>query len=155
MVEKPVITVGASADPPVIREPLSREECIEALRATSLGRVVTTFGPDSRPFVRPVSYVYDAVSGSVVFHSMPGGKLHALLGRRDACFEIDGAHDDWVWSVIVRGRVETEDRPREIARLEQLVRPALDIPAEGRWVRVRGEVISGVRFLAHAGAAPT
>jgi hypothetical protein len=126
---------------------LSRDECIAALRANCLGRVVTTFGPDRRPLVRPVSYVCDPQSGSIMFHSLSGGKLNALLDCRDACFEIDGESDGSMWSVIIRGRVETEERPREIARLEQLgLSPTLAIPPDGRWVRVRGEVITGVRF---------
>jgi hypothetical protein len=54
-----------------------------------------------------------------------------------------------MWSVIIRGRVETEERPREIARLEQFdLSPAPAIPADGSWVRIRGEVITGVRFPA-------
>jgi len=133
-------------------ERLSRKECVAALEQNHLGRVVTTFGPDGRPLVRPVSYVYDTASGSIVFHSVSGGKLNALLDRQDACFEIDGKSSGAMWSVIVRGRVETEDRPAEIARLERLgLSPALTIPADGRWVRVRGEVITGVRFPAPSG----
>ncbi len=134
-------------------EHLSHDECIAALCANRLGRVVTTFGPDHRPLVRPVSYACDPRTGSIIFHSLSGGKLNALLDRRDACFEIDGESDGSMWSVIIRGRVETEERPREIARLEQLgLSPALAIPADGCWVRIRGEVITGVRFPAHAAA---
>lgn len=132
---------------------LSREECVEALQATAIGRVVTTVGAEHRPLVRPVSYVFDDQTKSVMFHSTPGAKLHALLDRRDACFEIDGGSDGALWSVIVRGRVETEDRPREIARLERLgLSPALSIPPDGRWVRVRCEVITGRCFSPPAGA---
>jgi nitroimidazol reductase NimA-like FMN-containing flavoprotein (pyridoxamine 5'-phosphate oxidase superfamily) len=134
-------------------ERLSRDDCIAALRANHLGRVVTTFGPDHRPLVRPVSYACDPRSGSIIFHSLPGGKLHALLDCRDACFEIDGESDGSMWSVIIRGRVETEERPHEIERLEQLgLSPALAVPADGPWVRIRGEVITGVRFPASSSA---
>ncbi len=134
-------------------ERLSRDECIAALRATRVGRVVTTFGPDHRPLVRPVSYACDPRSGSIIFHSLSGGKLNALLDCRDACFEIDGESDGSMWSVIIRGRVETEERPCEIARLEQLdLSPALAIPADGSWVRIRGEVITGVRLPARSAA---
>ena len=131
--------------------PLGREECIAALRAARIGRVVTTVGPEHRPLVRPVSYLYDADTRSVVFHSLPGTKLHALLDRREASFEIDGATGEFLWSVIVRGRVETEVRSREIARFELDISPAVAIPREGPWLRIRGEVITGVRFAAHPG----
>ena len=47
-------------------ERLSRDECIAALRANRLGRVVTTFGPDHRPLVRPVSYVCDPRSAAII-----------------------------------------------------------------------------------------
>jgi nitroimidazol reductase NimA-like FMN-containing flavoprotein (pyridoxamine 5'-phosphate oxidase superfamily) len=134
-------------------ERLSRDECIAALSANRLGRVVTTFGPDHRPLVRPVSYVCDPRSTAIIFHSLSGGKLNALLDCRDACFEIDGESGGSMWSVITRGRVETEERPREIARLERLgLSPTLAIPPDGRWVRIRGEVITGVRFPARSAA---
>ena len=128
---------------------LSREECIEALRANRIGRVATTVGPDRRPFVRPVSYLYDPPSNSIAFQSMSGTKLHALIERRDASFEIDGESDGSMWSVIVRGRVEIEEREREISRFELGVTPALSDARDGCWVRVRAEVISGVRFPTH------
>ena len=125
---------------------LSREECLEALRTASIGRVATTVGQEHRPLLRPVTYQYDEPTGSVVFHSLPGTKLHALLDRRDASFEIDGESDGWLWSVILRGRVETETRRREITRLERGPRTPIPIAADGQWLRIRGEVITGVRF---------
>lgn len=127
---------------------LDREECIDALRANHIGRVVTTIGPERRPFLRPVSYLYDSPSNSIVFQSAPGVKLHALIERGDASFEIDGESDGSMWSVIVRGRVEIEEHAREIARFERGVLPALPDARSGSWVRVRAEVISGVRFTA-------
>jgi len=130
---------------------LTERECIDALCAARIGRVATTVGPERRPLLRPIAYLFDTRTRSVVFHSLAGTKLHALLDRRDASFEIDGESDGGLWSVIVRGRVETEDRPQEIARLDRELSPALAIPGDGPWLRIRGEVITGVRFAAAAG----
>jgi nitroimidazol reductase NimA-like FMN-containing flavoprotein (pyridoxamine 5'-phosphate oxidase superfamily) len=144
------MTSRPQAEPAAI-VPLTRAECIEALRRTHIGRVATTVGSERRPLVRPVTYQYDDPTGSVMFHSLPGTKLHALLERCDAAFEIDGESDGWLWSVIVRGRVETETRPQEIARLASGPQTPLPIAADGKWLRIRGEVITGVRFAVGQG----
>ena len=39
--------------------------------------------------IRPVNYVFDPVSQSVMFRSEPGSKLHALLHATRACFAVD------------------------------------------------------------------
>jgi uncharacterized protein len=148
MVEEPMTTPASTQSDERALQRLSRQECIDALQLNHIGRVVTTIGPDRRPFVRPVSYLYDAPSNSIVFQSAPGTKLHTLIERGDASFEIDGESGDSMWSVIVRGRVEIEEHPREIARFQRGVSPALSDARSGSWVRVRAEVISGVRFPA-------
>lgn len=144
---------GRAHDATTTLTPLSDDRCVQALRGTRIGRIATTIGPDRRPLIRPVSYLYDTPTRSIIFHSLPGTKLHALLNRRDASFEIDGESDGGLWSVILRGRVETVDRPQEIARLASLHSSALAIPREGPWLRIRGEVITGMWF-APPGAPP-
>lgn len=139
--------MSSSLSDPRMIATLPREQCIALLRGAHIGRVAATIGADHRTLIRPVSYAYDCARGGIVFRSMPGSKLHALLGGRHACFEIDGADDDSVWSVIVRGRAEAEARAPEVARLEALgVSPAIATGAGGRWIRLRAETITGRRF---------
>lgn len=119
---------------------------MQLLRRDRVGRVavVTRSG---RPLIRPVSYVFDEASRSVVFRSRRGSKLNALSHSERACFEIDSAVDlNLVWSVIVTGVVETVTRPFEIARLEGLGLEPL-VPVEpSTWLRIRSNVLSGRRL---------
>jgi nitroimidazol reductase NimA-like FMN-containing flavoprotein (pyridoxamine 5'-phosphate oxidase superfamily) len=126
---------------------LTRDECLQLLRAEHIGRVVVVT-PTLRPLVRPVDYVFDDRSHGVVFRSRRGSKLYALRHAERACFEIDGAGDEpgIAWSVIITGVVETVTRPSEIERLAQL---GLDTRATGEsepWLRIRTNVVSGRRL---------
>lgn len=86
---------------------LSREECLTLLSWHRVGRVVVS-GSGATPVIRPVSYVFDEPSQSVVFRTANGSKLHWLTRTARAAFEIDDA--DHVtrtgWSVIVAGVTE-------------------------------------------------
>ena len=68
---------------------LEREECLALLAQTSFGRLAASLG-EGVPVIRPVNYVFDAPSQSVVFRTGEGSKFHALLrAARDVAFEID------------------------------------------------------------------
>ena len=45
------------------------------------------------PVIRPVNYVFDQPSQSVVFRTALGSKFHALLKSADSAFEIDGVDE--------------------------------------------------------------
>jgi uncharacterized protein len=125
---------------------LTRDECLQLLRAERVGRVVVVT-PTLRPLVRPVDYVFDERAQAIAFRSRRGSKLHALARAERACFEIDG--DDGrpgaTWSVIVAGVVETVTGASEIDRLARL---GLDTRVAGdseTWLRIRTNVVSGRR----------
>jgi nitroimidazol reductase NimA-like FMN-containing flavoprotein (pyridoxamine 5'-phosphate oxidase superfamily) len=127
---------------------LSRPECLTLLAANSFGRVIVTIGREHRALIRPVNYVFDDSSQSVVFRTAPGTKLHALLRSRSACFEIDAidATARSGWSVIVYGITETVLDPSDIRRLEAC---GLDSFAPGprpEWIRVRATTVTGMRI---------
>jgi uncharacterized protein len=127
---------------------LSRPECLTLLAANSFGRVIVTFGREHRPLIRPVNYVFDGPSQSVVFRTAPGTKLHALLHSRSACFEID-AIDDMArsgWSVIVYGIAETVRDPGDIRRLEACGLDSLALGPRPEWIRVRATTVTGMRI---------
>jgi nitroimidazol reductase NimA-like FMN-containing flavoprotein (pyridoxamine 5'-phosphate oxidase superfamily) len=127
---------------------LDREECRRLLAGTSLGRLAINV-PGWPPVIRPVNYVFDQSSGSVVFRSAQGSKFTALLLSGQAAFEIDGVEpqDETGWSVIVVGVVEEITNAVEISRLERLgLRPWApgDKP---HWLRIRSMVVSGRRIV--------
>jgi nitroimidazol reductase NimA-like FMN-containing flavoprotein (pyridoxamine 5'-phosphate oxidase superfamily) len=135
---------GAARQRPV---ELTRDECLQRLRTEHVGRVVVVT-PALRPLVRPVDYVFDDRSQSVVFRSRRGSKLYALAHAERACFEIDGAgrRPGVAWSVIVTGVVETVSVADEIRRLAAL---GLDTRATGEseaWLRIRTNAVSGRRL---------
>ena len=128
---------------------LDRDECLRLLAATSLGRLAVNV-EGWAPVIRPVNYVFDESSQSVVFRSAEGSKLTALVTAGEAAFEIDGVEPgaQTGWSVIVTGIAEEITNAAEVQRLEQLgLRPSA--PGEKlHWLRIRATVVSGRRFAA-------
>jgi nitroimidazol reductase NimA-like FMN-containing flavoprotein (pyridoxamine 5'-phosphate oxidase superfamily) len=128
---------------------LGRDECVELLTLTKVGRLAVS-PPDWRaaPVIRPVTYVFDRSSQSIVFRSARGSKFTALLLSGQAAFEIDGIEPEAEtgWSVIVQGPVEEITSSAEIHRLERLeLRPWA--PGEKpHWIRIRANVVSGRRI---------
>lgn len=131
---------------------LTRDECLELLGRTRFGRLAVSRG-EGPPVIRPLNYVFDARSQSVVFRTAPGTKLDSLLRAGDAAFEIDGidAGGRTGWSVVIVGVADEVTTPGEIRRLDQL---GLEVWASGerrRWVRIRARTVSGRRIVAVAG----
>lgn len=128
---------------------LDRDECLRLLAATRFGRLAVS-APDWRapPVIRPVNYIFDASSQSVVLRSARGSKFTALLLSGQAAFEIDGTDPstETGWSVIAQGPIEEITSEAEIQRLEgRGLRPWA--PGEKpHWIRVRTTVVSGRRI---------
>ena len=106
--------------------------------------------PGWPPVIRPVNYVFDARSQSVLFRSARGSKLHALLHAAQAAFEIDGIASDGrtAWSVIIVGVTEDVTSQAEIARFEALGLQTWAPGPKPHWVRIRAATVSG-RRIAH------
>jgi nitroimidazol reductase NimA-like FMN-containing flavoprotein (pyridoxamine 5'-phosphate oxidase superfamily) len=126
---------------------LPRDECLELLATHGIGRVVVNLG-EGPPVIRPVNYLFDRVTQSVVMRTAPGSKLHALLRETHAAFEIDGVdrQSRTGWSVIIRGITEEIVDPRELHRL---MASGLEPWAPGdkpHWVRIRAWTVSGRRI---------
>lgn len=127
---------------------LSRAECLDLLAGADVGRVVVTIGAESRPLIRPVNFVFDAVSQSVVFRSAQGSKLYALLHSVRACFEVDefDVRGGTGWSVIIEGVTEAVHDVMELRRLERLGLHSWVTGPDSRWVRIRARTVSGRRI---------
>jgi nitroimidazol reductase NimA-like FMN-containing flavoprotein (pyridoxamine 5'-phosphate oxidase superfamily) len=128
---------------------LERDECLRLLSLTTLGRLAVLpedwKGP---PVIRPVSYVFDPSSQSIIFRSARGSKLTALLLAGTAAFEIDGIDpsSESGWSVIVHGPIEEIENASEIERLGQVEPPLLAPGATPHWIRIRATIVSGRRI---------
>jgi nitroimidazol reductase NimA-like FMN-containing flavoprotein (pyridoxamine 5'-phosphate oxidase superfamily) len=134
---------------PVELAELERDECIELLVRTRVGRLAVS-PPDWRtpPVIRPLTYVFDRSSQSLVFRSGRGSKFTALLLSGHAAFEIDEFEpgERRGWSVIVQGAVEEFRNATELQRLERL---GLEPWAPGElphWIRLHASVVSGRRI---------
>jgi nitroimidazol reductase NimA-like FMN-containing flavoprotein (pyridoxamine 5'-phosphate oxidase superfamily) len=127
---------------------LTRSECLELLGTESVGRVVVSIGPGTRPLIRPVNYVFDTLSQSVVFRSEVGTKLFALTHSPRASFEVDAIDPArrTGWSVIIEGATERVVRPMELRRLEQLALHAWVASPEAPLIRIRARTVSGRRI---------
>jgi nitroimidazol reductase NimA-like FMN-containing flavoprotein (pyridoxamine 5'-phosphate oxidase superfamily) len=126
---------------------LSREECLRLLGSHRFGRLAVNMGTGP-PVIRPVNYVFDERSQSVVFRTTRGSKFHALLHARAAAFEIDGIDEAsrTGWSVIIQGVTDLVD-PREVGRLDRLdVQPWAPGP-KPHWMHIRAWTVSGRRIV--------
>jgi uncharacterized protein len=126
---------------------LSRDECLRLLSDHSFGRLAVTM---ETPVIRPVNYIFDERSQSVVFRTAAGSKFHALLLQGNAAFEIDGIDSGsrTGWSVIIIGVSEEVTSPTEMRRLDQV---GLEHWAPGpkpHWMRIRVGTVTGRRVAA-------
>jgi len=142
------MNAGASGEP-IDNEllELSREECLELLARCRFGRLAVCTG-EGAPVVRPVNYVFDGPSQSVVFRTAPGSKLHALVSSAKATFEIDDARPQQRtgWSVIIVGVTEEVISPSEIRRLQSIGVDPWGPGEKAHWVRIRAWTVSGRRI---------
>ena len=126
---------------------LAREECLCLLAAHHFGRMAVSMGTGP-PLIRPVNYLFDERSQSVVFRTAPGSKFHALIHSADAVFEIDGIDErmQMGWSVIIRGVVEEVTNPSELRRLDALGFESWAPGPKPHWFRIAAWTVSGRRI---------
>jgi len=128
-------------------EHLDRAESLRLLAANRFGRLAVTVNGEVA--IRPINYLFDEPSQSVVFRTDHGSKLYGLLASRKAAFEVDyiDLTNRTGWSVIVRGVAEAIVEPRELRRLAQV---PLDTWAPGEkphWIRIRARTVTGRRLV--------
>ena len=127
---------------------LDRAECLRLLDAGHFGRVAVRM-KDGSPAVRPVNYVFDERSQSVVFRTGRGSKFHALLTEGHASFEIDGIDQEarTGWSVVISGVTEEVSNPGEVDRLSALDVVPWAPSNKPFFVRLRAFTVSGRRIV--------
>jgi nitroimidazol reductase NimA-like FMN-containing flavoprotein (pyridoxamine 5'-phosphate oxidase superfamily) len=123
---------------------LTRHECLELLRSTEVGRLVTTTA--RYPEIVPVNFVVDR--GTVVFRTSDGTKLDGLTADSHVSFEADGYERDAgaAWSVVIKGHAQLLRMPNE--RFAGLELPSLpwQAAAKQHFVRIEPVEMSGRRF---------
>jgi nitroimidazol reductase NimA-like FMN-containing flavoprotein (pyridoxamine 5'-phosphate oxidase superfamily) len=126
---------------------LSRPECLELLGSGDFGRVAVAGGGQA-PIIRPVNYVFDRATQSVVFRTAPGSKFHSLIRATHAAFEVDSVdgRTRTGWSVIVVGVTEEIVVPAEVRRLGELGLEPWVPGDQHHWVRIRARTVSGRRI---------
>jgi nitroimidazol reductase NimA-like FMN-containing flavoprotein (pyridoxamine 5'-phosphate oxidase superfamily) len=132
---------------------LGRDECLRLLGATTVGRVVVVRPAEDMPVIRPVNYVFDDASQSVVFRCIPGTKFASLMRASRAWFEIDDIDTArrTGWSVIIAGVTEVVTQPAELRRLETIGVDSWIAGQDAEWVKIRARVVSGRRVRATVG----
>jgi nitroimidazol reductase NimA-like FMN-containing flavoprotein (pyridoxamine 5'-phosphate oxidase superfamily) len=129
---------------------LDRSECLQLLAATGVGRIAVSLTEWDHPVIRPVNYVFDPSSQSVLIRTAPGSKLHAILRSTRAAFEIDGIDPPGRvgWSVIIVGVCEEITSPAELRRIATLGLVPWEPGCKGHWIRIRANTVSGRRISA-------
>ena len=130
-------------------ENLSRSECLTLLADNEFGRVVVAGSPAAPPLIRPVNYIYDEATGSVVFRTARGSKFHAMVRAASACFEIDGIDPGARsgWSVIISGVAEELTRPTDLRRLDAAAPESWASGQKRHWLSIRAWTVSGRRTV--------
>jgi nitroimidazol reductase NimA-like FMN-containing flavoprotein (pyridoxamine 5'-phosphate oxidase superfamily) len=129
---------------------LDRFECLRLLATTGVGRIAVSVTEWDHPVIRPVNYLFDRASQSVLIRTAPGSKLHAILRSTRATFEIDGIGPAGRvgWSVIITGVSEEITNPAELRRIEGLGLEPWAPGRKGHWIRIRVNTVSGRRISA-------
>ncbi|HTX09172.1 MAG TPA: pyridoxamine 5'-phosphate oxidase family protein [Solirubrobacteraceae bacterium] len=140
--------------PPAAEEPVSelldlpRAECLRLLAANGFGRLAVAMS-EGAPVIRPVNYLFDEASQSVVFRTAHGSKLHAVLQVSEAAFEIDGVDEGsrTGWSVIIHGVAEQVTNQSDVRRLDALGVTPWAPGNKRHWVRIRARTVTGRRIV--------
>lgn len=136
----------ATAQTSAALEVLDRQECLRLLAETSFGRVAINVRSDV-PMIRPVNYVFDERTQSILFRTDFGSKFQGVIVSPRAAFEIDGTDADRRegWSVIVIGSVEKVTNYLELERFAGLELVPWAPGAKPHWARIRVTTVSGRR----------
>ena len=122
---------------------LAESECVALLRANRLGRIALAVAGEIDIF--PINFVLDA-EDRIVFRTAPGTKLAELVIHPSVAFEIDGAVDGRLFSVIVKGDAHRVESAAEVAELEALpLRPWVPTLKQ-HFVRITPTWMTGRRF---------
>jgi hypothetical protein len=131
---------------------LDRVEAMALLAAAAYGRVVFTHR--ALPAIRPVNHVVDG--DDIIIRTRLSAPVGTAAARRTGivvAYEADEI-DPWLrlgWSVVATGYATAVTDPDEIARLERLLTPWVDMGTD-LVIRIRPEIVTGFRLAETAPA---
>lgn len=122
---------------------LSREECLDLLRGTPVGRLV--FTENALPAIRPVNF---SVDGEDIVITTAARSAISKLDATVVAFEIDSIDEATHsgWSVVVLGWAKLVDDVDEQAMLDGSTRPSWDPAARGTFLRIPMRIVTGRRL---------
>lgn len=123
-------------------EHLGEDECWDALRSSSLGRLAVSVGGELDIF--PVNFV--AEDRRLLFRTAEGTKLLELTVNSRVAFETDGVGPEEAWSVVVKGTARILDKQSEIDAADQLPLRPLIPTLKYIFVEITPQSVSGRRF---------
>ncbi|WP_431900571.1 pyridoxamine 5'-phosphate oxidase family protein [Nonomuraea sp. bgisy101] len=132
---------------------LTREECLDLLSSTPIGRIV--FTDRALPAVQPVNFYLDGQS--IVIRTSIGSKLAAATRRAVVAFEADEFDPKLRtgWSVTAVGQAREVTDPDEIAWLAALPLTTWAPGSRDHYIVIEAEHISGRRITTHSNGATT
>ncbi|MGW1983245.1 pyridoxamine 5'-phosphate oxidase family protein [Streptomyces collinus] len=137
---------------------LDPAEALRLLGSVSLGRIV--FTRQALPTVHPVNHVLDR--GDIVLRTHEGAALTSHAEEAGdtgvvVAYEADAIDPDTHlgWSVVVTGYARLVTDPAEIDRIGELLQPWCATEGMGQAVRIRPELIAGVRLTESGRTATT
>lgn len=128
-------------------EVLEREECLRLLASGTVGRLAVNLRSEV-PMIRPVNYIFDERTQSILFRTDFGSKLQGILVSAKAAFEVDNIDEvrRTGWSVIVTGAVEKVSNYLELERFAHLGLTPWGPGEKPHWARIRVWTITGRRI---------
>jgi nitroimidazol reductase NimA-like FMN-containing flavoprotein (pyridoxamine 5'-phosphate oxidase superfamily) len=126
-------------------EVLGRDECLQLLERTAVGRLGVTIG--ALPFVLPVNFLVD--DDRILVRTGEGTKLDAALRDSVVAFEVDHVDplDHGGWSVCVTGVAHEIRDPAELERIARLPLPHWAPNDAGHVMAVSMELVTGRRIV--------
>ncbi|MER6331470.1 pyridoxamine 5'-phosphate oxidase family protein [Streptomyces sp. NPDC014983] len=133
---------------------LDRTEALRLLGSVSLGRIV--FTRQALPTVRPVNHVLDG--GDIVIRTHEAASLTSHTRRGEdggvvVAYEADAFDPDTRlgWSVVVTGYARLVTDRAELERIRELLHPWAPPEDMDQAVRIRPDLVTGVRLAAADG----
>ncbi len=117
---------------------LTASEIEDVLGAEVLGRVACIV--DGRPYIVPVTYVYEGEFGCAYVHSGEGAKVQAMRANPEVCFEVEQVRDMANWrTVVARARFEEIWKDKEGRAMDLLAARLTPMQTSETAVRTRRE----------------
>ena len=127
-------------------EVLGRDECLELLARSTVGRIGVTMS--GLPVILPVTFAL--APGGIAVRTGLGSKLAAAARNAVVAFEVDEVDERTRtgWSVAVTGYAREVTRRQEVAELEALTLvPWIGAEHAGHFVVISTDMITGRRVL--------